>query len=227
MDNRNGMKININDGNESTRVATEPSNQRATRVATEPSSAHARREAAVPGVPVSPNTPGAKTGKKPKKPLTKQRKISIAALVVGVLVLIGGLVFFLVNFLRADTASDADYLVKIGAWQREDAPSVIWDFTEIGKGQLTTNDHVNDYDFTWALMDDQLKIDTDWLYTLNNEYSYQINQAQNTLTLTSGDETWTFVPADDNADNKSSNKSATDDEIDDTVEESVEDTLAE
>ena len=231
MDNRNGMRININDGSEAPRrasreparrVATEP--QATHRVATEPKSARERREAAVPGVPVGANTANAALEKKAKKPLSKKRKISIAALVVGIVVLACGLGFFLYKLLGGNAASDAEYLVQIGAWQREDAPGVIWDFTEVGKGELTTNDYLNDYDFIWALEDGELKIDTDWLVTLSDAYAYDLSQSSQTLTLTRDDETWTFVPAKDDASDKSSE---TTNEIDDSVEESVEDTLAE
>ena len=72
---------------------------------------------------------------------------------------------------------------------------VIWNFTEIGKGTLTTNNHLNDYEFIWALEDGKLQVQTDWLYTLNNTYEYLLDQNSGTLTLTSGSETIKFVPA--------------------------------
>ena len=34
------------------------------------------------------------------------------------------------------------------------------------------NNHINDYDFIWAIDGGKLKIETNWLYTLNNDYSY-------------------------------------------------------
>ena len=71
-------------------------------------------------------------------------------------------------------------------------PSVFWNFTEIGKGTLTTNNHVNDYDFIWALEDGKLLIETDWLYKLEDEYEYALDQNNGTLTLTKGDETIVF-----------------------------------
>lgn len=71
-------------------------------------------------------------------------------------------------------------------------PSVIWNFTEIGKGTLTTNAHLNDYDFIWAIEGDTLKIETNWLYELENEYKYELDQNNGILTLTEGDQTFTF-----------------------------------
>ena len=138
-----------------------------------------------------------KKHKKTKKPLTKLRKISIGVLVVGAVALIAGIGFLVYNILNTPSASDADYLVQVKTWQREDAPSVIWKFTEIGKGQLTTNDGENTYDFTWAFDDGKLKIDTDWLYTLNDEYEFSIDQHDQKLTLKDGENgDLVFIPSD-------------------------------
>ena len=89
---------------------------------------------------------------------------------------------------------DGKYLVSIGEWVEQGEPNVIWKFTEIGKGTLTTNNHINDYDFTWTIEDGRLKIDTEWLYTLSNEFDYTLDQNENILTLTSGNEDTVFVP---------------------------------
>ena len=70
-----------------------------------------------------------------------------------------------------------------GNWVREDQPSVIWDFSEVGKGKLTTDNHVNDYDFIWRLQDKKLLIETDWLYDLNDEFDYILDQSEKTLTI--------------------------------------------
>ena len=72
-------------------------------------------------------------------------------------------------------------------------PGVIWKFTEIGKGTLTTNNHINDYDFIWSLKDGKLLIETAWLYDLNNEYEYELNQGNGTLTLKDGDKEFNFT----------------------------------
>ena len=70
---------------------------------------------------------------------------------------------------------------------------MIWQFTEIGKGKLTTNGHTNDYDFIWAIEDDKLKIETSWLYDLENEYEYSLNQGDGTLTLKENDKEIKFI----------------------------------
>ncbi len=72
-------------------------------------------------------------------------------------------------------------------------PSVIWKFTEIGKGTLTTNGHINDYDFIWAIRDGKLAIETRWLYDLNNAYEYELNQKEGVLTLYDGDKQINFT----------------------------------
>lgn len=123
-----------------------------------------------------------------------KKRISLIVLIIGLLTLIAGVVFLIVRLTAGPSVADGEYLVSVGEWKEQDEPSVIWNFTEIGKGTLTTNNHINDYDFVWALEDDKLKINTEWLYTLNNEFDYVLDQGSNILTLTSGDETSTFVP---------------------------------
>ena len=49
-------------------------------------------------------------------------------------------------------------------------------------------------DFIWAIEDGKLKVNTEWLYTLNDEFDYTLDQNGDILTLTRGDETFTFVP---------------------------------
>lgn len=73
------------------------------------------------------------------------------------------------------------------------SPSVVWNFTEAGKGTLTTNNHLNDYDFIWTIEGETLKIETSWLYTLNDEFSYKIDRETNTLILQKNEESFTFV----------------------------------
>ncbi len=123
-----------------------------------------------------------------------KKRISIIVLIIGLITLIAGVVFLIIKLNAKPSIQDGEYLVTVGEWTKEDEPSVIWKFTEIGKGTLTTNDHLNDYDFAWALEDGKLKINTEWLYTLNNEFDYELNQSSNTLTLTSGDEEIIFIP---------------------------------
>ena len=161
------------------------------RVATQPGGA--TEEVARPVVGGNDAESAATKERKTKKPWTKQRKISLGVLILGVLVLAGGIGFLAYNLLKTPDASDAEYLVAVGEWQRKDEPSVVWDFTEIGKGTLTTNDGENEYDFKWAFEDDKLKIDTDWLYTLNDEYDFSLDQETKTFTISNDDETITFV----------------------------------
>ena len=139
----------------------------------------------------------------------KKKIVSIITLVVGVVTLVVGVVFLILRLIGTPTLSDAEYLVEIGSWKLEggeceqmkcadetkclgadgepmqscDGDGVIWTFTEIGKGTLTTNNHQNDYDFIWAIEDGKLKIETEWLYTMDNEYTYRLDQGKNTLTL--------------------------------------------
>ena len=70
---------------------------------------------------------------------------------------------------------------------------VEWQFTEIGKGTLTTNSHLNDYDFEWTIEDGKLKMRTKWLYQLENEYEYSLDQGTGRLVLHDGDSETVFV----------------------------------
>ena len=106
--------------------------------------------------------------------MERKQKISIIIFIIGLVALVTGVVFLVLRLNRKATLQDGEYLVSVGSFQREDEPGVIWDFTEIGKGKLTTNNHLNDYDFIWALEDGKIKIETAWLYDLNDEYEYQL-----------------------------------------------------
>lgn len=123
-----------------------------------------------------------------------KKRVSLIVMIIGLITLVVGVVFLIVRLTAGPSVADGEYLVSVGEWKEQDEPSVIWNFKEIGKGALTTNNHINDYDFVWALEDGKLKINTEWLYTLNNEFDYVLDQGSNILTLTSDDETFTFVP---------------------------------
>ena len=131
---------------------------------------------------------------KPKTKSTKKR-VGLVVMLVGILACIAGLVFLLMNIFAKPDMRDAEYLVEVGMWVREDEPSVEWKFTEVGKGVLTTNAHTNDYDFIWAISGDTLEVETAWLYTLNDSFVYELNQSDKTLTLTKDEETIVFIPA--------------------------------
>lgn len=137
---------------------------------------------------------------KPEKPVKDKKKIwSIVVFVVGMLALVVGLIFLIINFTKGAEIQDGEYLISAKQWVLEDGSNclkeseesetncetsqVIWRFTEIGKGTLTTNGHENDYDFIWVIEDNKLKIETSWLYALENEYEYNLNQSDGTLTL--------------------------------------------
>lgn len=123
-----------------------------------------------------------------------KKKFSLIAFIIGMIALVAGTVVLVLNFVLKPDMRDAEFLVEVGTWQKEDEPGVIWDFTEVGKGKLTTNDHKNDYDFIWAMDGNNLKIETKWLYTLNDEYTYELNQGDKKLVLTKDEEKITFLP---------------------------------
>jgi hypothetical protein len=123
-----------------------------------------------------------------------KKKFSLIVLIFGILLTVAGATLLILNFVIKPDTRDAEYLVSVGEWSEMDADGVIWNFTEIGKGTLTTNNHANDYDFIWAIDGDKIKIETSWLKTLNNEYTYKIDQGAKTLTLKVDDESIVFLP---------------------------------
>lgn len=125
-----------------------------------------------------------RNARKPFDKLPKKvGKVPISVFILGMLVLFGGLLFLIVRIISGPGVDTAEFLINSGEWVEEGEPSVIWDFTEVGKGRLTTDNHLNDYDFTWALKDGKLKIQTTWLYNLSDEFEYSIDQGSKTLNL--------------------------------------------
>lgn len=113
----------------------------------------------------------------------KQKILALVAFVVGIITLIVGIVFLVLSLMRGNDMAVGEYLVSAKNWVLENEPGVVWDFTEIGKGTLTTNNHENDYDFIWAIDGDELKIETKWLYELEDDYDYELNQKEGVLIL--------------------------------------------
>ena len=124
--------------------------------------------------------------------MDKKRIISIVVLAVGLITLVVGVIFLVLKLNASPAMADGEYLVSAGSWELDDE-GVIWRFTEIGKGTLTTNNHKNDYDFAWALEDGRMIVQTDWLYELDNEYDYTLDQESGVLVLSDGEHEYRFV----------------------------------
>lgn len=143
---------------------------------------------------------------KPEKK-SKKKLAAIVIMIVGLLTLAAGIIFSILKLNATPAIQDGEFLISAKEWVLNDnancnsdddqetncTPSVIWKFTEIGKGTLTTNNHINDYDFSWAIKDKKLQIETAWLYDLENEYDYELNQNDKTLTLKNGEEEFNFT----------------------------------
>lgn len=113
----------------------------------------------------------------------RRKKWPIVLFFCGAVALILGIIALVVNLVSKPAISDAEFMISNGEWVREDEPTVIWDFTEAGKGTLTTDGHLNNYDFTWMLDGNKLKIETSWLYDLADEFDYTLDQGAKTLTI--------------------------------------------
>lgn len=136
----------------------------------------------------------------------KKKIISIAVMVIGLITLVVGVVLLVLHLTAGPTLADGEYLVSANEWIMNsgkcpeteepsgcDEASVKWKFTEIGKGTLTTNSHINDYDFKWAIEDGRLLIRTNWLYELDNDYDYELDRGEGVLKLKSGEDIYEFV----------------------------------
>ena len=123
----------------------------------------------------------------------KKKIIFISVFAVGLATLIAGAVFLILNLTRGADVADGEYLISVEKWVLSDSDRVEWKFTEIGKGTLTTNAHENDYDFLWSLEDGKMKVETDWLYDLENEYDYKLDQNAGELTLSVDGKEYKFV----------------------------------
>lgn len=106
---------------------------------------------------------------------------------VGVVALVIGLAFLIIKAVSGPSVNNAEFLISAGEWVKEGEPKVIWDFTEVGKGKLTTDGHLNDYKFIWSIEGNKLKIETTWLYDLNDEFEYSLDQGAKVLTLKNPD----------------------------------------
>ena len=138
--------------------------------------------------------------KKPKKH-KKIKPIVINSIIFGVLLVAGICVYFFVLKKPEPEVilSDAQYLVKTEAWEKQDSPTVIWTFRADGTGELTTNKS-NYYDTTWELTEENgaqtLTISTDWLYKLKDTFSFVYDREMNSFTvINQSDQTESiFVP---------------------------------
>ena len=119
--------------------------------------------------------------------LRKPSKWPLITMIFGIIVLIAGVALITVKIITAPKMDDAEFLITAGEWVREDQPNVIWDFTKVGQGMLTTDKHLNDYDFIWSLEGGKLKVETSWLYDLNDEFTYSLDQNGKVLTIKNTD----------------------------------------
>ena len=118
----------------------------------------------------------------------KKKIVCITVFVIGIIILIVGIVFLVLSMLKGSAVADGEYLVAAESWvlsecEEEDCDKVVWDFTEIGKGELTTDGGEHKYEFKWAIEDGKLLVQTDWLYEMDNEYEYSLDQGNGVLTL--------------------------------------------
>ena len=148
--------------------------------------------------------------------MDKKKIFSFVVLGIGIIMLGIGAAFLIVKLTQEPATPDAEYLVSRRIWTLESEdncfkdetvtiddttrpciPSVVWEFTGLGEGTLTINNHINDYGFKWALQDGKLSIQTDWLYELNNTYDYKLDQESGVLMLTDGDQNYEFLASED------------------------------
>lgn len=129
---------------------------------------------------------GIKKAEKVRKKLGMDKR-AFAFFCAGMVILAVGLILLVVKIITGPKFDNAEFLVSAGEWVREDDPTVIWDFTDIGEGELTTDGHLNNYLFIWSIDGGKLKIETTWLYDLNDEFDYSLDQGAKILTIRNHD----------------------------------------
>ncbi len=132
----------------------------------------------------------------PTDRMQKHKIIGIIIFVVGIIsLIIGSVTLVMGQIARENAASDVDYLTSIDEWQKENEPAVSWTFLGDGAGTITTDNHGNDYQMTWVLENGKISIKTEWLYSLSDEFNYEIQRDNNVLILTdaNGNEVARFV----------------------------------
>ncbi len=140
---------------------------------------------------------------KTKSPKKAKLIAGITTAVLGAGALAASLAFFIIDMNSKPGMRDAEFLVEKGTWvMQSDAPEVIWNFTEIGKGTLTTNNHIDDHEFKWSIENGKLKIETEWLYTLYDELTYTLDQKTQTLEVQREDGTKQTFKASAQSENK-------------------------
>ncbi len=137
-----------------------------------------------------------------KKSLVKKK--SKLPLIIGIIVALlvaGAAAFYFLYWTRREPVivlTDAEYLMEVKSWEKQDAPTVIWTFSEDGKGELTTNKS-NYYDFKWSLENGEprlLKIQTAWLLDLDDSFEFVLDREAKSFTVKNQSDLLesTFVP---------------------------------
>lgn len=127
-----------------------------------------------------------------------KKKIAIIALsVVGVIAIAFG-TFLIINALSGENLyqkmAEAEVLIDIKKWQKQDEPSVIWEFGE-GTGKITTNGDEY-FDMEWGMENEVLSIKTKWLEDLKDEFDITVDKETPSFTIVSKEDSKesTFVP---------------------------------
>ncbi|MBR2586847.1 hypothetical protein IKE71_00515 [Candidatus Saccharibacteria bacterium] len=128
--------------------------------------------------------------KKGKKHLSSNAKLGIiiSAIVAVVTAVVLVLVFVVFRKEEPEVALSERELLIAHAWEKEGAPTVIWTFRKDGTGELTTNKS-NYYDMKWNLEQEEgansfkLKITTDWLYELEDDFLLEFDRENDKLML--------------------------------------------
>ncbi len=127
-----------------------------------------------------------------------KKKIAIIIFAIfGTLAIAFG-VFLIISAIQGEDPyskmAEAEVLIDVKKWQKEDEPTVIWEFGE-GTGKVTTN-KIEYFDMEWGMKDGVLSIKTDWLATLKDEFDITVDKSAPSFTVVSrsdGKES-TFVP---------------------------------
>lgn len=127
-----------------------------------------------------------------------KKKLAIIILAIFGALAIGFGVFLIISAIQGENPyskmAEAEVLIDVKKWQKEDEPTVIWEFGE-GIGKITTN--ADEYfDMEWGMKDGILSIKTKWLTDLRDDFEITVDKDEPSFTIVSksDDKESKFIP---------------------------------
>lgn len=116
--------------------------------------------------------------------MKKKKIIVIICSVLAFAAIVAGAFFITKSINEKANISTAEFLASGHEWKKSGEETVVWTFESNGTCKVTTNS-TETFDCKWEIEDKNLKIETDWLTTLKDEFEISINTSDNSFTAIS------------------------------------------